>query len=377
MWKVPLFDISYSDLEQQAVTEVLDSKWLTMGKKTTDFEAEFSTFLGENSKCTAVSSCTAALHMALLACDIKAGDEVIISALTFVANANVVTMCGADIVLSDISSINDWNMSVIDVQNKITTKTKAIILVHYAGYPVDIPAFVKLAQTHDLILIEDVAHAIGATYQGQQCGTFGDIACFSFFSNKNLSTGEGGMFVTKNTELDRKAKLLRSHGMSSPTLDRHKGHQFSYDVIHSGLNYRTDEIHSALGLVQLGKLPKNNKKRAQLVQYYIDLINKHSLPIIVPFYPLEESYTSSYHIFPILLPEHCERSVIMQKLKEKGIQSSIHYPQFKQFSAYEYLSIFATPILDKISSRILTLPLYPELTTKNQEYIVSSLGESL
>jgi len=376
MWKVPLFDIAYDSQENKAVQEVVESKWLTMGKKTMEFEQEFSKFLGKDVNCTAVSSCSAALHMSLQACGIKSGDEVIISSLTFVANANVVTMCGADIVLSDIVSTQDWNMSVRDVENKITPKTKAIIIVHYAGYPVEIPAFVKLAKEYNLFLIEDVAHAIGATYKGQQCGTFGDIACFSFFSNKNLSTGEGGMFVTKEKELDRKAKLLRSHGMSSPTLDRHKGH-FSYDVIQPGLNYRIDEIHSALGLVQLGKLLQHNKKRAQLVQRYIDLIKNQSLAVEIPFYPLSDDYASSYHIFPVLLPEHSDRPAIMQKLKDRGVQSSIHYPSFKQFTAYGNLSVFATPVLDSIASRILTLPLYPDLTVENLEYVVSSLGDSL
>jgi dTDP-4-amino-4,6-dideoxygalactose transaminase len=377
MWKVPLFDISYTSQERTAVLDVLDSKWLTMGERTLEFERAFADYLGGNVSCTAVSSCTAALHMALLAHNIKAGDEVIISGLTFIANANVVAMSGANLSVADITSERDWNISVTDVKSKLTSSTKAIILVHYAGYPVKISEFVQLAEDHNLILIEDAAHAVGATWQGRQCGTFGDISCFSFFSNKNLSTGEGGMFVTKCPEIDRKAKLLRSHGMSAPTLDRHKSHQFSYDVIQPGLNYRIDEIRSSLGLVQLGKLKENNNKRAHLVQHYINLIDEMGLPVDIPFHPLNTNCISSYHIFPVLLPEGCDRISVMRRLKEKGVQSSIHYPQFSQFSAYRDLSVFSTPVLDGVAPRILTLPLYPDLSEMQVDYVIAALGESL
>jgi len=201
MWKIPLFDLNYDENETNAVLKVLSSKWLTTGQKTQEFEDKFSQYLGKDVFSVAVSSCTAALHMALLANNIKVGDEVIISSLTFVACLNVVQLVGATPVCADSKSFHDWNVSPEDIKKKITPKTKAIIIVHYAGYPCDMDEICKIAESNKLVLIEDVAHAVGAEYKGKKCGTLGHIGCFSFFSNKNLSTGEGGMIVTKDKDL--------------------------------------------------------------------------------------------------------------------------------------------------------------------------------
>ena len=257
MWKVPLFDLEYDHQEIEAVVKVLESKWLSSGPRTQQFEEKFAKYLGGNVHCCAVSSCTASLHMALLLAGIKPDDEVILSGLSFVAALNMVTLVGATPVLADSKSLEDWNVSMNDIEQKITSKTKAVIVVHYAGYPCDMEELMFLVKKYDLILIEDVAHAIGAKYKGKKCGTFGDISCFSFFSNKNLSTGEGGMFVTSDSELGKKSKLFRSHGMTSMTVDRHERETISYDVVMPGVNYRMNEITAALGLVQLGKLDQN------------------------------------------------------------------------------------------------------------------------
>ncbi|MCT7522605.1 DegT/DnrJ/EryC1/StrS family aminotransferase [Aliarcobacter cryaerophilus] len=378
MWKIPLFDLDYGDDEKKAVIEVLENKWLSSGEKTKKFEQEFSKYLGNDILSTAVSSATAALHISLMIAGVKINDEVVISGLTFVADANVVTLCGATPIFADVNSLGNWNPNVKDIKSKVTPKTKAIIVVHFAGYPIeDIDELVRFCKERNILLIEDVAHAVGASYNGQKCGTFGDIGCFSFFSNKNLSTGEGGMFVTKNSEFDKQARLLRSHGMTSMTIDRHEGKTISYDVIQAGLNYRMDEIRCALGLVQLAKLDSNNNKRKELVEYYIKQINELIPNITIPFTNLSIESISSYHIFPIFLPLKSDRINIMEKLKKRGIQTSIHYPSFKNFTFYSRFYKKTLLNVEVISERILTLPLYVNLTKEMIDEIVIELKEIL
>lgn len=374
MWKIPLFDLSYDHREQKAAMDVLQNKWLSMGPKTNEFERNFAEYLGGNVRCCAVSSCTAALHMALLIAGVSPGDEVILSGLTFIAALNVVTFVGATPVLADSKSLNDWNVSPKDVARKITPQTKAVIVVHYAGYPCDMDEFTTLCGEKNLVLIEDVAHAVGADYKGKKCGTFGDIACFSFFSNKNLSVGEGGMFVTLHEEFAEKALLYRSHGMTSMTIDRHKGKALSYDVVQPGLNYRIDEIRSALGIVQLEKLDFNNKRRGELVREYIqsfELLEE----IVIPWKNLMSDRTSSYHIFPILLPRHTSRPEFMDFLKRKGIQTSIHYPAFTQFSFYQKRVKERLGMAEEISKRVVVLPLFPGMTVDSVYYVVDAVIE--
>jgi len=205
MWDIQLFKLNFDKLEVDAVARVVSGGWLSMGDEITKFEASFSEFLGSSVHCKAVSNGTAALHMALLALDVGSGDEVIIPSITFVADVNVVNLVGATPVLADATSMNDWNMSVSSIKKIITERTKAIIVVHYAGYPCkDIVAISQLCRERGIGLIEDVAHAPGASVDGKKCGTFGDVGCFSFFSNKNLSIGEGGMVSTKSQELHKK-----------------------------------------------------------------------------------------------------------------------------------------------------------------------------
>ncbi|CAA6810176.1 MAG: Bacillosamine/Legionaminic acid biosynthesis aminotransferase PglE; 4-keto-6-deoxy-N-Acetyl-D-hexosaminyl-(Lipid carrier) aminotransferase [uncultured Sulfurovum sp.] len=371
MWKVELFAPNYDEKESKAVNEVLDSGWLTMGERTKEFEKNFSFMLGNETKCTALSSATAALHIALMSLGIGEGDEVIIPALTFVADINVVRIVGAVPVLADCTSYNDWNMSAQTIAQEITEKTKAVIIVHFAGYPCQMDEIVALCKEKGIALIEDVAHAPGASYKGQKCGTFGDYGCFSFFTNKNLSVGEGGMLSSKSLELDQQGKYFRSHGMTSLTLDRHKGRAITYDIAQSGLNYRIDEIRSSLGLVQLSKLEEANKNRKKLVEHYIQNL-KEIEEITIPFLELE-NIESAYHIFPILLDKNINRVAFIQALKKEGIQSSIHYPTFKNFTAFKNLNLNMAPIAEDISSRELTLPLYPTMSFKQVELVCNTI----
>lgn len=375
MWKVQLFNLNYDEKESQAVMDVLATRWITMGERTKAFETNFSLLLGEGAKSTAVSSGTASLHMSLLALGIGEGDEVIIPALTFVADINVVRMVGARPVLADCHGFADWNMDPADIERKITDRTKAIMIVHYAGYPCDMDKIVDICKRRGLYLIEDCAHAIGATYKGRQCGTFGDISCFSFFTNKNLSVGEGGMYVTKDEELDRKGKYLRSHGMSTLTLDRHQGRAITYDVAQPGLNYRIDEMRAALGIVQLAKLPEANLRRWELVEAYVSQLSDVD-GLIIPFTNHPDS-ESCYHIFPVLLPKSANRIKVIGSLKEDGIQSSIHYPAFGEFTYYRAENLNETPVAIEISKRELTLPLYPTMTLEEVGLVTDALKNAL
>lgn len=370
MWKVQLFKLNYDNKEIKAVTGVLESAWITMGQKTRDFESGFSSFLGYDSKCLAVSNGTAALHLALLALDIKAGDEVITPGLTFIADQNVVTMVGATNVLSDITSRDDWSMDPADIERKITDKTKAVLIVHYAGFACDMDAICDICKRHNLYLIEDCAHTPGADYKGRPLGTFGDVAAFSFFTNKNLSVGEGGAVVTSDEVLYKKLQGLRSHGMSVPSFDRFKGRAISYDVEIPGLNYRIDEMRAALGLVQLQKLEMANKARQKLVLHYYERLDGQ-LKINIPFRRFSRG-NPNYHIMPILLDDSVDRLHVIESMKEDGIQTSIHYPEIQEFSAYKD-TVNLTPIAQYVSKHELTLPLYPTMTIEEVDLVCDAL----
>ena len=375
MWKIQLFQLNYDEKESQAVKDVVDSGWLTMGEKSIAFEEHFASMLGNGANCTAVSNATAALHMSLLALGIKAGDEVIIPALTFVADINVVRIVGATPVLADCDSYANWNVSAATIEKVITPKTKAVMIVHFAGYPCQMDEIVALCKERGIALIEDCAHAPGAKYKGQSCGTFGEFGCFSFFTNKNLSIGEGGMLTTRDPELAQQAKYFRSHGMTTLTLDRHKGRAITYDVAQSGLNYRIDEMRSALGLVQLEKLPGANRSRKTLVERYVENLKAQS-GLSLPFLDLT-NLEPVYHIFPVLLDAEIDRIKIIEKLKEEGIQSSIHYPAFRDFTAFAEIGLNSAPIAEDIAARELTLPLYPTMTLSDVDLVCHSIIKAL
>lgn len=374
MWKIPLFDITFDEQELEATQRVIRSGWLTMGEMTQKFEQQFAEYVGVR-HAIAVSNCTTALHLANLALDIGPGHEVICPALSFVAAANSILYTGARPVFVDIKSLQDFTISPEDIQAKITPKTKAIQVMHYAGYPCDMDPIMDLAKRHQLHVVEDCAHAPGAAYQGSKCGNLGHIGCFSFFSNKNMTTGEGGMVTTNDDQLARKIRLMRSHGMTSLTLDRHKGHAHSYDVVELGFNYRIDEIGAALGLCQLAKLEKNNERRKKIVAGYQELLA--DLPLIeIPFKGFEQK--SAYHIFPVLLDKRINRSMLIEEMKLKGIQTSIHYPSIHLFSYYQNRFEHARgmlPLTEEVSDCELTLPLYPHMNLDQVEFICNSLKE--
>ena len=374
MWRIQLHKISYDEREYQAVKDVLDSGWLTMSQQTFDFETAFSIFLQHDTQCMAVSSCTAALHMAMIALGIGKGDEVITPALTFIADQNVTFMSGAKNILADISSMEDWSADPEDIESKITPNTKAVMIIHYAGFACDMEKITDLCRKHKLFLIEDCAHSPGADFNGQPLGTFGDISAFSFFGNKNIAAGEGGMIVTRNAELFSKLRMLRSHGMSVPSFDRYKGRAVSYDVKEPGLNYRIHEISAALGLVQLQKLEDANVKRKKLFEHYYRRLDD-IFEITYPYRQFSRG-ESSYHIMPILLSDFTDRNAVIESMKNDGVQTSIHYPAIKNFTAYKDI-VNSAPKAEYVSARELTLPLYPDMTEDEVDIVCDSLVKGL
>ncbi len=376
-WRVPLSDIDFGPEEVKAVQQVVESRWLTMGAVTQEFEREFATYVGAR-HAVAVTNATAALHMACVASGLGPGDEAILPSLTFVATANAIRYTGAVPVFADIEGENDLNISVHEIEECITPRTRAIVVVHYGGYACDMPAILSLAQKHNLVVIEDAAHAVGSQLENRMLGTWGQIGCYSFFSNKNMTTGEGGMLVTDDDQLAEKLRLLRSHGMTSLTWDRHKGHAWSYDVVDLGYNYRIDEIRSALGRVQLKKLPHNNQLRREKTSLYRQLLEELCPEITVPFE--DHPGVSACHLLPILLPDDISREEFMGAMKEMGIQTSIHYPPIHLFSAYRGL-IPPVPqslaFTESMALREVTLPLYPTLSDDSIKLVVEAVQNSL
>jgi dTDP-4-amino-4,6-dideoxygalactose transaminase len=368
-WRVPLADLDFDEREEQAVLSILRSRWLTMGAVTQEFEREFADFVGVK-HALAVSNATEALHLANLSLGIGPGDEVILPSLTFVASANSVLYTGASPRFVDICSQDELNISPEEIEKAINSRTKAILVVHYGGYPCRMPEILEIASQHGLAVIEDAAHAPGARLQGRSLGTWGDVGCFSFFSNKNLSTGEGGMVVTDRDDLAQKIRILRSHGMTSLTWDRHQGHAYSYDVVELGYNYRIDEIRSAIGRVQLEKLLENNARRKEITLTYWKTLEGKGYTLPFKDSPGEPSY----HILPILLPDRMNRKDFIDYLRSEGIQTSIHYPPIHRFQYHRsHLSEVKLPVTEFVAEHEVTLPLYPTMEPGQVDRVVSAV----
>jgi dTDP-4-amino-4,6-dideoxygalactose transaminase len=371
-WKYPLSDIDLGKEEEQEVLKVLRSKWLSTGPVTERFEKAFSEYLG-GGYAIAVSNGTAALHLALKSLNLKEGEEVILPSLTFIATANAVLYIGAKPIFADIVGTEDLNISRKEIERKITKKTKAIMVMHYGGYPCNMKAILGMAKGYGLYVIEDAAHAPGAEYQGKKCGLIGDIGCFSFFSNKNLVTGEGGMVVTRNKAWAETIQKMRSHGMEALSWDKYRGHLSSYDIQEVGYNYRATEIQSTLGLVQLKKLDRNNRKRKRLVEIYrqeLQGVDKISIPF------LKFKGNPSYHLYPILVAPSIDRNKVMKRLKDFGIQTSVHYPPVHLFSLYRKRFGFKRGMLpetEEVSRREVTLPLHPRMNDEDVKWITKKL----
>lgn len=373
-YKIPLFKLNFGEEEIQAVSETIRSKWISTGPKCEELEQLFVDMLSVD-YAVSMSNCTDALHLACILCDIGLGDEVLCPSLTFAASVNCIRYVGATPVFCDIVSPDHINIDPADIEKKITPKTKAIIVVHMAGFPAHMDEIMAIAKKYNLKVIEDACHGPLSEYKGKKLGTIGDVGCFSFFSNKNISTGEGGMLITNNEEMAKKAHLLRSHGMTTMSYQRASGHATSYDIIELGYNFRMDDIRASIGIVQMNKLQNDLEKRIEVRKEYLRKL-AHVEGVIIPF-AYNKEFVSNY-IFPIILKDSTveKRDLIRQKLHEAGIQTSVHYPGIHRFSIYKEYNV-ELPITDYVTDNEITLPMYASLSFEEIDFIVNTLNTAI
>jgi dTDP-4-amino-4,6-dideoxygalactose transaminase len=371
-YSIPLFDLNYDHEEEEAVLATLRSRWISTGPRTAEFEKRFAEALGAR-HAVAVANCTCALHLALQIVGVREGDEVIVPSLTFVATANAVRYVRATPVFCDIRGPKDLNIDPEQIESLITEKTRAIVVMHYGGFPCDMDRILELARKHRLRVVEDACHGPLSEHGGRKLGTIGDIGCFSFFSNKNISTGEGGMLVTGDAEFAERARLLRSHGMTTLSYQRASGHSTRYDVIESGYNYRMDDIHAALGIVQLGKLRDDIGRRAIVRNLYLDAL-ADARGILIPF-GRHHDVVSNY-IFPVILEgaDANRRDAVRDAMHERGIQTSIHYPAVHRFSSFEPYRR-PLPKTEHVSDSLVTLPMHGRLSADDVSRVAGTLRE--
>ena len=375
-WIVPLADLRVDEELAAAADDAVRSGWWSMGPRVVEFEDAFARFV-DAPFAIAVANGTAALHLALLAVGCRHGDEVIVPSLNFVAAANTIVHAGAEPVFCDIRGGGDLNLDPADVEAAMGPRTRALLVLHFGGFACDMGALLELARSRGVAVIEDAAHAPGATWEGKQCGTMGAVGCFSFFSNKNLPLGEGGMMVTADEEIAERARLLRSHGMTTLTWDRHRGHAASYDVLAHGLNYRLDEVRAAIGLVQLGRLPGENASRARIAARYRDALHGTGGAQLA-FAERVGDPASSHHLAVLIAKESVDRDRVRELLGRRGIQTSIHYPPIHRFSAYRSRPAQRPlPRTEEAAERLLTLPLFGAMTHAQVELVVAAATEAL
>ncbi len=374
-FKLPLFDLNFGEEEIQAVVNTIRSNWISTGPKCEEFENIFASMLNVKYAIT-LTNCTCALHLACVVLGIKENDEVICPSLTFAASVNCIRYVNATPVFCDVKSCEHINISANGIEKLITPKTKAIIVVHMAGFPAEMDKIMQIAKKHNLFVIEDACHGPLSEYKGKKLGTIGDVGCFSFFSNKNISTGEGGMLVTNNEDIAKRVRLLRSHGMTTMSYQRAKGHATAYDVVDLGYNYRMDDLRAALGISQLHHLREDLEKRARVRAWYLDALSNMD-KIIVPFNTNNE-FVSNY-IMPIVLKDSTidNRDSVRDALHAKGIQTSVHYPAVHRFSIYQQYCEQSLSKTEYVTDNEITLPMYSKLTKSKINFITESLADVL
>jgi dTDP-4-amino-4,6-dideoxygalactose transaminase len=373
---IPLSDLRLEPSDIEAVADVLRSGWLTMGPRIQAFEEAFAEHLSCR-HAVAVCNGTAALHLAYVAAGVGPGDEVIVPSFTFAATASAVLYCGGTPVFADIVGPESPVIDPAEVARLITPRTKAVAAVHYAGYPAPVDVLGELCREHGLVLIEDAAHAPSAELGGRKLGTFGLAGAFSFFSNKVLSVGEGGLLATDDDGVAERVRRLRSHGMTSVTWDRHRGHADSYDVIDIGFNYRLDEPRAALALSRLGRLEDDIHRRRELTRAYRRRLHEVS-GLSVPFAD-DDVERSSCYVMPIMLADPTRQPAFRTALRERhGVQTSLLYPAIHEFSAYrERFGQVSLPRTEAAARSEVTIPLFPHMTASQQERVVGAIEQEI
>ena len=369
-------DITQREID--AVVTTLKSGWLTSGKKTQLFEENFADYTGAK-HAIALSSCTAALFLSLIVEGIQAGDEVITTPFTFISTANVVHHLGAKPVFVDIEP-NTYNIDPEKIILAITSKTKAIIPVHYSGQPCNMKRIMKIAADHNLRVIEDAAHAIGAEYKGKKVGGQGNLTCFSLFPTKNITTGEGGVITLNDKEKALRLKKLRLHGMSKDGWKRYdQAESWYYEIHEAGYKFNLSDINAALGVIQLGRIKEINQKRKDLAEYYIQQLSH--IPGIQTL-SIPSNVKSSWHIFPIWINSKelgLTRNQLIKALWKRKIGTSVHFiplhlqPFYQKEYQYKKGDF---PVAEKIFAGIVSLPLFPTMTNKDIDDVINAIQDA-
>lgn len=362
--------VSEQDLE--AVVATYRSGWLSMGPRTEELEQAFAGYTGAR-HAFAVANGTAGLHLIGIAAGLGPGDEVVVPSMTFVASVNAIAYTGATPVFADISALTAPWLSPASVEAALSPRTKAVMLVDYAGHSGDVEAIAALCRDRGIVLLEDAAHAAGSRLHGRHLGTFGLASAFSLFSNKNLAVGEGGLVVTDDDEVAAQVRVLRSHGMTTLSWERHKGHATSYDVVALGYNYRLDEPRAALATSRLARLDAENARRAELDGAYRRALA--DVDVTCALTPVD-GLSSSHHLFTIVLPEGADRDAIRADLASAGVQTSVHYPPAHRFAIYADARP-ALPVTEAYAERTVTLPLFAGMTDEQHALVVDALTAAL
>jgi dTDP-4-amino-4,6-dideoxygalactose transaminase len=378
---IPFFRPAITADEIEAVAAVLRSGWLTTGPKTREFEASFAAFLGGGVEAVAVNSATAGLHLAAEACGIGPGDSVIVPTLTFTATAEVIRYLGAEVALVDVAS-KTYLIDLADAERRLTPRCKAIMPVHFGGLPCDMNRILQFARDKGLKVIEDAAHAFPARRDGRLIGTWESDACvFSFYANKTITTGEGGMLVTRNPEIAARARLMRTHGLNREAFNRFSkvGASWAYDVVAPGFKYNMTDVASALGVTQLTKAYSLQEQRQKTALRYFEALK--DLPLDLPALPARRSL-HAWHLFPVRIHEDARatRDEVIAALTKAGIGSSVHYRPLHQMTYWKqrYPSQpRAFAVADRYFAGAVTLPLFPGMTDAEVERVALVLRELL
>jgi len=377
---IPFSIPDIGDEEINAVVETLRTGWITTGPQSKKFEDEFKAYLGGNVETIAVNSATSGLHLALESLGVGVGDEVIVPTLTFTATAEVVRYLGADPVLVDIDPTT-MNIDPAKILTAITSRTKVIIPVHYAGLACQMDVIFSIAKRHNLKVIEDAAHALSSTYNKKMIGELqSDITVFSFYANKNITTGEGGMVVTRNISLAKRMKIMRIHGIDRDAFDRFNSSKSSwnYKIVAPGFKYNLSDIMASMGRVQLRRLPEFLKRREVLARRYID--NLSDLPLIMPSTALYGDI-HAWHLFVIRLKDSAmingfNRDKVIKLLSGKGIGTSVHYTPLHRHPYWKdtyNLDSNMFPLAEKAFQSMISIPLYTLMSDKDQDYVISTI----
>jgi dTDP-4-amino-4,6-dideoxygalactose transaminase len=374
--KIPLGRPSIGSEEIEAVEKVLRSGWLVEGPNVKEFEKQIAEFIGTK-YAVAVNSCTSALHLSLAAIGVGEGDEVIVPSFTYPATANAVICQGGAPVFVEVDEVYH-NIDPEKIEEKVTKRTKAIIPVHYAGHSADMDPIVEVAEKHGLVVIEDAAEALGAEYKGERVGSIG-VGCFSFWAIKNLTTGEGGMITTNDEEIDRITRMMRGHGVSKGTWFREREKKpWERIQVELGYNFRMTDFQGAMGLVQLGKLEEMNRKRISHAGYLDKQVNE--LAGITPP-AVMKGCKHVYQMYTPTVEDEGTRDKVVESLRERGVGASVHFdppthlmPYYRKKYGYKEGVL---PITEKTSKTILTLPMFPDLTREELDYILVTLEDIL